>query len=455
MADIRELALRPVGRLLWQYSLPSIVGMTVVSSYNVIDRIFIGQKVGPDAIAGLAITFPVMNLVTALGVLVGAGASARVSVLLGQQRKDDAQQVLGNALILTLLIGICYVSVFSFFLDDILRAFGASARTLPPAHAFLSTLMPGMMLMNLTFSFNNIQRASGYPRRAMMAMLLSALINLALAPLFLFVFEMGIRGAALATLLSMVCAFVFVFAHFLNRKSTLHFVRGIYRLRRQTVLPILAIGAAPSVVNVAGCLVNVIINTSLVKYGGDDAVGAAGIFTTVTQLVVMIVLGICQGMQPIVGYNYGAGKLNRSVRAFWLATAAATALCTVATVVGLCVPEALARAFTHHPTLIEVTKTCLTTAMLAFPVVGFQIVATNYFQSIGAAGKSFLLGLVRQVIFLIPLLVTLPTHFGLRGIWLSFPGSDLCATVVTAMLIWWQLRQLRQLQPVPSSGTPR
>lgn len=447
MSDIRELATRSVGRLLWEYSLPSVIAMTVTSSYNIIDRIMIGQKVGPDAIAGLAITFPVMNLVTAFGVLVGAGASARVSVLLGQGRRDDAQRVMGNALVLTLILGTLYVAVFGFFLDDILRAFGASARTLPPAHDFLTMLMPGLLIMNLTFSFNNIQRASGYPRRAMTAMLLSTVINLVLAALFILVLDMGIAGAALATLISISCAGVFVFWHFFKKTSTVHFTRGIYRLRRQVVWPILAIGAAPSVVNVAGCLVNVIINNSLVRYGGDDAVGAAGIFTTFTQLAVMIVLGICQGMQPVVGYNFGAGQMPRAVRAFWMAVGASTVICTAATAAAVFLPELLARAFTTDTTLISVTAGCLSTAMLAFPFVGFQIVATTFFQSIGSAGKSFFLGLIRQVIFLIPLLLYLPLRYSLQGVWMSFPISDACATVVTTLLIIWQLQVLRRQSP--------
>lgn len=447
MANITELATRPVGRLLWQYSLPSVVGMTVVSLYNVIDRVFIGQKVGPDAIAGLAITFPVMNLSTAFGVLVGAGASARVSILLGAGRTDDAERVLGNALLLTLIIGTLYVAGVGLFLPGILQAFGASERTLPYALAFLGTLLPGLMLMNLTFSFNNIQRASGYPRRAMNAMLLSTVINVILAWLFIYVFEWGIRGAAIATLVATACAFVFVFMHFFRRTSVIHFKKGIYRLRPDVIWSIVAIGAAPFTVNVAGCLVNVIINTSLVRYGGDDAVGAAGIFTTVTQLVVMVVIGICQGMQPIVGYNYGAGKIDRAMRCYWLAVLAATVLCTLATVFGLLFPEMMARAFTNFPKLIEVTRNCLTISLLAFPVVGFQIVSTTFFQSIGKAGKSFLLGLIRQVIFLIPLLMVLPHHFHLDGIWMSFPISDTAATVATAFMIGWEVRQLRKSRP--------
>lgn len=446
MSDITELATGKVGRLLWKYSLPSVVGMTVASLYNVIDRIFIGQNVGHEAIAGLAITFPVMNLSTALGVLIGAGSSARVSMLLGAGRRDEAERTLGSALLLTAIIGTIYVSCFGIWLEDILRAFGASDVTLPYAYAFMSVLLPGLLIMNFTFSFNNIQRASGYPQRAMMTMVYSALINVFLAWLFIFPLDLGIAGAAWATVLATTCAFVFVFRHFFRKSSTVHFRRGIYTLRWKTVWPILAIGSAPFAVNVAGCLVNVIINRSLLLYGGDDAVGAAGIFTTVTQLVVMVVLGICQGMQPIVGYNYGAGKIRRSIKAYWLAVAAATVLCVLSSAAGVAFPETLARAFTNHPRLIEVTGTCLSTSMLAFSLVGFQIVSTNFFQSIGKAGESLLLGLARQVIFLIPLLLWLPTVFHLNGVWMAFPISDTIATIATAALIFWQLRKLTARQ---------
>lgn len=446
MSSINELATEPVGRLLWKYSLPSVVGMTVSSMYNVIDRVLIGQNVGHEAIAGLAITFPVMNLSTALGVLIGGGASARISMLLGAKRQDEAERTLGCALLLTTIIGTIYITCFAVWLEDILRAFGASDVTLPYAYAFMSVLLPGLLIMNFTFSFNNIQRSSGYPRRAMMTMVYSAIVNMFLAWLFIYPLDLGIAGAALATLLATSCAFVFVFRHFFRKTSVVHFRRGIFTLRWRTVWPILAIGSAPFTVNVAGCLVNVIINRSLMLYGGDEAVGAAGIFTTLTQLVVMIVLGICQGMQPIVGYNYGAGKLRRSIRAYWLAVCAATVLCVLASVVSIVFPATFARAFTNHPRLIEVTSTCLSTAMLAFAMVGFQIVSTNFFQSIGKAGESLVLSLARQVIFLIPLLLWLPTMFRLNGVWMSFPISDALATVVTAVMIFNQMRKLNDAE---------
>lgn len=440
--NLNRLATGGIARLLWDYSLPAVVGMVVMSLYNVIDRIFIGQGVGTEAIAGLAITFPVMNVSSAIGVLIGAGASARVSIMLGASDRRGAQLVLGNALVLIVVNALVYLTVFRIFLDDILLAFGASQATLPYAHDFMAWILPGMLVMNISFSFNNIMRASGYPKRAMLTMFLGAGINVVLAPLFIFALGWGIKGAAIATDISMTCSMVFVMVHFFRPESNLRFTRGIYRLRWRIITGIIGIGAAPSLVNLAGSAINVIVNKTLYAYGSDNAVAAAGIFTTYTSLLVMIVVGLCQGMQPILGYNYGAGLYGRLRRCYWLATGAATAVVTSGCAFGLIWPGLIARAFTTDPALIAVTSRALSLALLAFWMVGFQIVATNFFQSIGKAGKSIFLSLTRQVIFLIPLLLTLPGMLGLDGIWLSFPTSDVLATVVTALLIAWQLRRL-------------
>jgi Na+-driven multidrug efflux pump len=260
--------------------------------------------------------------------------------------------------------------------------------------------------------------------------------------LFIFVFKLGIRGAALATDIAMFSAMLFVFTHFFRKDSTVHFTKGIYKLERRTVLSIVSIGAAPSLVNVAGCLINVIINKSLVYYGGDTAVGAAGIFSTFTQLISMVVLGICQGMQPIIGYNYGAGLLSRLKKTYWLAVSVSTCLCVVGSLCGMAIPRYIAKAFTYDQHLIDVTANCLSITLMAFSVVGFQIVSTNFFQSIGKAGKSIVLSLARQVIFLIPLLLWLPSMIGLDGVWLAFPCSDLLATLVTAFMIIYQFKKL-------------
>lgn len=440
--NLRNLETKSVGRLLWEYSLPAVVGMLVMSLYNVVDRIFIGRIVGTDAIAGLTITFPVMNLSAAIGVLIGAGAAARVSILLGMKDHRGAEQVLGNALTMTLLNASIYLAIFAIFIDDILYAFGASDASLPYARDFMLYILPGMLMMNLSFSFNNLMRASGYPTRAMVTMMIGAGANVILAPIFIYVLDMGIKGAAIATDIAMTISMVFVMSHFFNKRSSLHFTKGIFRPRWSIILPIIAIGAAPSLVNAASSLINVIINTSLWQYGGDAAVAAAGIFSTYTSLITTIVVGICQGMQPIIGYNYGARLFARMKRVFWLAAGASTIICTCGSVFGLTFPEWIASAFTIDRELIAVTANALTKSLLLFWIVGFQIVATTFFQSIGMAGKSIFLSLARQVIFLIPLLLFLPNIFGLNGIWLSFPTSDLLATIATALMIWWQFRRL-------------
>lgn len=441
-STLNRLATGSVGRLLWDYSVPTVVGLLVMSLYNVVDRIFIGRGVGAEAISGLAITFPVMNLTTALGVLVGAGATARVSIYLGRKDLHSASEVLGNALILLIINATIYISIFGIFIDPILRAFGASDATIPYARDFILWLLPGLLMTNLAFGFNNIMRASGYPMRAMLTMILGALVNLALAPLFIFVFGLGIKGAAIATDIAMGCSMIFVMAHFMRRDVTLRFTKGIYRLRWHIVIGIISIGAAPALVNAAACFINVIINNSLSHYGGDLAIGAAGIFSTYTSLIVMIIIGICQGMQAIVGYNYGAGNLDRLKRTYWLAVAISTAICVAGSLFGLCFPSLIAKAFTSDSFLIDVTTDCLSHALLAFSVVGFQIVSTTFFQSIGSVGKSIFLSLARQVIFLIPLLLILPDRIGLTGVWLSFPGSDILATVVTAVLITIEFRRI-------------
>ncbi|MDE6861004.1 MAG: MATE family efflux transporter [Duncaniella sp.] len=448
--SLSELRTAPVGKLLWRYSLPAVVGMVVMSLYNVVDRIFIGQGVGPEAIAGLAITFPVMNLSTALGVLIGAGGSARISILLGSKDYVGAQRVLGNALSLLFLVICCYLSVFAIFLDDILLAFGASDVTLPYAHDFMLYILPGMFMANLSFTFNNFMRASGYPVRAMVTMFIGAGMNVILAPIFIFGLKMGIKGAAIATGISMTLSAVFVMSHFFSQKSSLRFTGNLYMYMpdMKVALSIISIGAAPSLVNAAACFINVIINKTLYAHGGDIAVGAAGIFTTYTSLMTMVVVGICQGMQPIIGYNYGAGQIYRLKRTFWLAVGVSTLVVTFGQLVGLLFPQWIGRAFTTDPSLIAEITRCLKISLCAFTVVGFQVVSTTLFQSIGKAGASIFLSLTRQVIFLIPLLLCLPPYMGLDGVWAAFPTSDAFATIVTMSMIAVQMSKFRKAQHI-------
>lgn len=451
---LEQLSNESVGKLLWRYSLPAVVGMLVMSLYNIIDRIFIGQGVGAEAIAGLAITFPVMNLSAALGVLIGAGGSARISILLGAKDYDGARRVLGNALVMMVAIVICYLSVFVIFIDDILSAFGASEVTLPYARDYMLYILPGMFMTNFAFTFNNFMRVSGYPIKAMVTMFIGAGVNVILDPLFIFHFNWGIKGAAIATDISMAVSALFVMRHFFTRSSILHFGRDrwMYRPDTKVILSIVAIGAAPSLVNAAACFINVIINKTLYTHGGDIAVGAAGIFTSYTSLMTMVVVGLCQGMQPIIGYNYGAGLLSRLKRTHWLAVGAATIIVTAGQAGGLIFPWHIARSFTSDPMLIDQTVRCLRISMVAFTVVGFQVISTTLFQSLGKAGSSIFLSLARQVIFLIPLLLFLPGRYGLDGVWMSFPLSDCMATAVTVIMVSLELSRLNRA--VKEHGKP-
>lgn len=441
---LRELAEMSVGRLLWKYSLPSVVGMMVMQLYNVIDRIIIGQVVGPKAIAGLAITFPVMNIATALGVLIGAGATARMSLFLGSGDLNGARRILGNSLVLTLTIGILYIGLFAIFMSPVLRLFGADDQTLPYARDFMMYILPGLLMTNLTFTFNNMMRATGYPTRAMLTMFVGFGLNMLLAPAFVYFLDLGIKGAAIATDISMTVSMIFVMSHFCRKKNgPVVFTPGTYRISWPLVWGIIGIGAAPSIINVASCLINIFINNALKHYGGYEAIAASGIFVTYTSMLCCVVLGICQGFQPIAGYNYGHGNPRRVVRVFWLATAAATVITLVGWAGGLAIPRLIARAFVSDLPLVDFTGHALSTAMVCFWAVGFQIVATTYFQSIGKVGTSIFLSLVRQVIFLLPLLMILPRWFGLDGIWYTFPVSDALAAIVTAILIIRSLRSLR------------
>ena len=450
---LKELASAPVGKLLWKYSVPAVVGIMVMSLYNIIDRIFIGQGVGPDAIAGLAITFPVMNVSAAFGVLVGVGASSRISIVLGGGYKRMAEHILGNSIVMTLVFGTFYIAMFGVFMDPILRLFGASDVSLPYARDFMMWILPGMMFNNLTYSYNNVMRATGYPTKAMITMFIGAGLNVILAPIFIFWFDWGIKGAAIATDIAMGTSMVFVMAHFFNKKSLIHFTPGTYRLQRKVLYPIFAIGAAPCIVNTAGCLVNAVINNKVFDYGGDAAVAAISIFASITGLIVTFVIGVCQGMQPIVGYNYGAKRYDRLKRAFWLTVLVTTAACTLGCVLCETAPGLIARMFTTDGPLIRETVNALRLTIWMFWAVGFQIVVTNFFQSIGEAGKSIFMSLTRQVIFLLPMLFTFPAFWQLNGVWLSFPISDAFASLVAAVLITIELRKINGW--VRGIGVPR
>ena len=442
---LNELGTAPIWRILIKYSLPAVVGTVISAVYNIIDSIVIGHAIDdPNVVAGIAVTFPVMNLATALGMLIGAGAATRVSIVLGQNDRHTAETILGNCVLLTVGIGLLYVTGFAIFLDPILRLFGASPNSLPYAREFLLWVLPGMVLMNLTFSYNNVMRASGYPGKAMYTNMIGAGMNVILAPLFLFVFKWGIRGAAIATDISMLVTAFFVMGHFFNKKNTLHFVKGTFRLQWKIIGGVLYIGMAPFLINVAGSAINAIVTNTLLKYGGDNAIASIVVFNRFATIFVFIIIGICQGMQPIIGYNYGSKRYSRLFRTLALGAGTAVVITTIGTLVGQFSPTPIAKMFMQNEEQIAVAVNCLKIVTLAFWMVGFQIVATNFFQALGKAGISVFLSLTRQIIFMIPLLLVLPGIWGLNGVWGAFPISDSVATLVSAGMLWWQVKRIRR-----------
>ena len=447
-----ELGTKPVGKLLMQYAMPAIVAMVASSLYIMVDSIFIGQGVEPMAISGLAITFPFMNLSGAIGACIGVGASSYLSVKLGQKDYSTAQHILGNSVVLKVITGILFGALCLLFLDPILRFFGATDNTLPYAREYMEIILLGNVFTHLYFGMNALLRAASKPRQAMYATIFTVCLNTALDPLFIYTFDMGIRGAALATILSQITAMCWQLWQFSNPKELLHFKRGIYGLKWDIIKNILAIGISPLAMNTCSCIVVIFINTALVRHGGDMAVGAYGIANRLGFIFFMIVMGINQGMQPIAGYNYGAQQLDRMLRVLNLSMTAATVVMTVGWLVGELLPYPCARLFTSDAELLENSVRGIRINMLVFPLIGSQAVITNFFQSIGKAKISIFLSLSRQMIFLLPLLITLPPLLGVDGVWISLPASDTIAFVVTWIVMIRYMRKFKQQHKELSYG---
>ena len=433
-----------VGKLLMQYAIPAIIAMTASSLYNITDSIFIGHGVGALAISGLALTFPLMNLAAAFGSLVGVGASTLMSVRLGQKDYDTANKILGNVFILNILLGLAYTVVVLSFLDSILYFFGASDATLPYAHQYMVVILLGNVVTHMFLGLNALLRSTGRPQKAMYTTLFSVLINVVLNPLFIFVFKWGIQGSAFATVISQTVMLVWQINIFSNKKHFIHLKKGTFRLQRKIVVDSLAIGLSPFLMNAASCVIVVIINQGLIHHGGDLAVGAYGIVNRVVFLFVMIVMGINQGMQPIAGYNFGAGQYERVTEVLKRTILMATCVMTLGFLIGELFPHAVASIFTTDNTLINLASDGLRIVLICFPIVGFQMVTTNFFQSIGMAGKSIFLSLTRQLIFLLPCLLILPQFFGVKGVWYSMPLADLAACIVSAFMLYSQFRTFKK-----------
>ena len=441
---LQELGNATIWRLLLKYSLPAVVGTVVMAIYNIIDSIVIGHAIDdPNVVSGIAVTFPVMNLGTALGMLIGAGAATRVSIVMGQDNRRQAEIILGNSVQLTIIIGVTYISLFAIFITPILHVFGASPNSLPYAREFMLWILPGMVLMNLTFSYNNIMRATGYPGKAMYTNLIGAGLNAILAPIFLFGFKWGIKGAAIATDISMLVTAFFVMSHFFRKDTTLHFMKGTFKLDWKVIRAILYIGMAPFLINVAGSAINAIVNNSLLRYGGDDAIASVVVFNRFVTIFVMVVIGICQGMQPILGYNYGSGRFSRLFATLRLAIVSSVCITSIGSLIGAFNPKVIASMFMQDETQIMCAINCLRITTIGFWMVGFQIVGTNFFQSLGMAGRAVFLSLTRQVIFMIPMLLILPPHFGLNGVWACYPICDVAASIITGILLMVQIRKIK------------
>ena len=439
-----ELGTKPVGKLLVQYATPAIIAMTASSLYNMVDSIFIGQGVNATAISGLAITFPFMNLSGAFGAAIGVGASTLISLKLGQKDYEAAKHLLGNSVSLKIITGLLLMSICLIFLDPILRFFGASDATLPYARDYMQIIMLGNVFTHLYFGMNAVLRSASKPRHAMYATMFTVILNTILDPIFIWVFQWGIRGAALATILSQMTALCWQISIFCNKDELLHFKRGTFAPKWDLIKNILGIGMSPFAMNACACVVVIFINNQLVRYGGDAAVGAYGIANRIGFLFFMIVMGINQGMQPIAGYNFGAQQMNRVMQVLKYSVMTATCVMSVGWLVGELLPYPCARAFTNDQALIDMSINAIRLNMLAFPLIGFQAVITNFFQSIGRAKVSIFLSLSRQMLFLIPLLWGLPLFLGIDGVWFALPASDAIAAMVTAVMIVTYMKKVKK-----------
>ena len=437
------LGTESIGKLLMQYAVPAIIAMTASSLYNMVDSIFIGHGVGTMALSALALTFPLMNLGAAFGALVGVGAATLISVKLGQKDYDTAQRVLGNVFVLNILLGLAFTVIVFPFLNPILYFFGGSDETVEYARQFMEIILLGNVVTHLYLGLNAVLRASGHPKQAMYATIATVAINTILAPIFIFMFDWGIRGAAIATVSAQVIALLWQLKQFNNANELLHFRRGIFRLKRKIVFDSLAIGMSPFLMNLAACLIVILINQGLKKYGGYLAIGAFGIVNRLVFIVVMIVMGLNQGMQPIAGYNFGAKLYDRVNKVLKLTIIYATCVTTFGFLVGMLAPNLVVGIFTSDAELTELSATGLRITVMFFPIIGFQMVTSNFFQSIGMAGKAIFLSLTRQMLILLPCLLILPHFFGVAGVWYSMPVSDLLASLIALVMLVYQFRKFK------------
>ncbi len=447
-ANINELENKKISKLIWQYAIPAIVGTMVNALYNIIDRVYIGHTpgLGDHAIGGLGIALPLMNITAAVGMLVGAGSASRISIFLGKGDKETAEKIIGTSFLMTLILTGTTVVLLYIFLEPILHLIGATEETYPYAHEFMAYLLPGYIFLAMCFNFNSMMRASGYPKKAMYTMLIGVVANIIIAPIFLFWFKMGIKGAAIATIISMFIGLCFVMHHFMNRNSMLRLRPSNMKMDWKIIWSVASIGLSPFMIQVASSTVVFLVNNQLREYGGNVAIEAYAIANTLVMIIIMVMVGLTQGMQPIVGYNYGARKISRVKEALNYTIKVGVCIGAIGLVLGMLIPQLSVQVFNPSVELADASVKALRIITVALPLVGFQIVITNFFQCIGMAGKSIFLSLTRQFIFLIPALFILPPIFELNGVWASLPLADVLATVLTGILFAMQIKQFKKME---------
>lgn len=440
----KELETKDIGHLLWIYALPAVISQVIASVYNIVDRVFIGRGVGALAIAGLVITMPLMNIIHAFGALIGVGSASRMSIVLGKKDNEWAENILGNSLIFTVLLGTCVITFCYLFLDKILMMFGATPETIAYAREYMIYILPGMFLITVAFNLTGLIRASGYPTKAMLIMAGGAVLNMILDPIFIFLLDMGIKGAAIASTISIFCMAVVSILHFVQPSSFIRFKAHAWKPKGYIFKNITMIGMSPFLMNLAAAGVVAILNSQLLRYGGDYAVGAYGICNTYGNFLVLVIIGVCQGMQPIAGYNYGAGHGHRLKHVYGLTMRICVAIGLVGSVISCLIPGTMMCAFTTDAHLIELGRVALRYSMVMFPLIGFTIVNSNFFQSIDKPWVAIVTSLSRQVIFLVPMSILIPMLYvklgwnGLNGVWISLTISDVLGAVLAAILLFSQ-----------------
>lgn len=439
-----------ISKLLFRYAMPAIIAQVAASLYNIVDSIFVGQGVGPLAITGLALTMPMMNLSAAFGAMVGAGSAALTSIRLGQGNKAAAENILGNVVLLNVVLGMAIMLFGLVYIDELLYFFGASDQTLPYAREYMRIILYGNTITHLFHGLNNMLRVAGYPKKAMNITLISVALNAVLDALFILGLDWGIAGSAWATVLSQTVSLVLLFAHFMRRDSFLRFRRGAFHFHWDLIKGITTIGMAPFMIQTCACVVVILVNTTLQRYGGDLSIGAYGIANRVAFLFTMVVLGFTQGMQPIVGYNYGARKYDRALKTMWLTVGWSVATTTLGFLVCEIFPHQVVGMFVSEDgsgdatALIDASVKGLRILVAMLPIVGFNIVAGNFFQHIGKPKRAILLSVSRQLLFIVPLLFILPPIYGVDGVWYAIPIADFVSTALAAVLLMLQIRKLRQ-----------